>query len=841
MTSRRNKLVPDKQSADANAVRRSGWRLWRWRLFVLLAAPIAFLVLTEAILRVAGCGYPTGFLLASSRHEEAVLVQNNQFGWRFFGARMSRTPHPIAIAEEKPEGTVRIFVFGESAAYGDPQPRFGLPRVLQTILSLRHPGVRFEVVNAAMTGINSHVLVPIARDCARANGDIWVIYMGNNEVVGPFGAGTVFGAQVPPLSVIRASLALRTTRIGQALDLVRQWWRPAPAAEGEWGGMAMFLNQQVPADDTRLSGVYRHFERNLADMIRAGRKAGVGLVVSTVAVNLKDCAPFASVHRSGLSEPDRVKWEQFVTAGIAAERAGQLEEAAAQFHQAAVLDDRFAELRFRQARVALALDETAEAQRHFQAARNLDTLRFRCDSELNESIRRLVAGREAEGVLLADAERTFARQSREGLPGANYFYEHVHLNFEGNYLLAQTIAAHVEKLLPATAVAQGAANQAWPSLVECAGRLARTECDEAAALSEILTRLSDAPFTAQFDHTSQVQRLTTHLRKLPPPDAPDAIKAARLLCEQAIAASPDDPFLQSQLATLKHSVGDLVGATTDARRVLYLLPGDAEAWSNYGLLLAEGNQLEDAAAAFRRAFQLEPLDVSALQNLAQALIRLNRPEDAIGEYRRAVALKPAFGPAWLGLGQALEVQGRAAEAEECYRKALKHRLRRAPELTTLARFCQSRGWLEAASTNYADAIRLNPVDGMLRLEAGQNLAALGRHSEAAQRYAEAVQVAPDLAQARFLHGLELGRTGKPAEAAREFREAVRLMPDLLEARLNLGIALSEQWQRSEAEGAVGVPPADGQRVEALREFEWVLQRSPTNATALRYLQSLRQR
>ncbi len=45
--------------------------------------------------------------------------------------------------------------------------------------------------------------------------DIWVIYMGNNEVVGPFGAGTVFGRQVPPLPLIRASLALKTTRIGQ--------------------------------------------------------------------------------------------------------------------------------------------------------------------------------------------------------------------------------------------------------------------------------------------------------------------------------------------------------------------------------------------------------------------------------------------------------------------------------------------------------------------------------------------------------------------------------------------------------------------------------------------------
>ena len=45
-----------------------------------------------------------------------------------------------------------------------------------------------------------------------------MIYMGNNEVVGPFGAGTVFGPQAPPLPLIRGSLALKSTRTGQLLD-----------------------------------------------------------------------------------------------------------------------------------------------------------------------------------------------------------------------------------------------------------------------------------------------------------------------------------------------------------------------------------------------------------------------------------------------------------------------------------------------------------------------------------------------------------------------------------------------------------------------------------------------
>ena len=32
------------------------------------------------------------------------------------------------------------------------------------MLGLRHPDKKFEVVNAAMTAINSHVILPLARD-----------------------------------------------------------------------------------------------------------------------------------------------------------------------------------------------------------------------------------------------------------------------------------------------------------------------------------------------------------------------------------------------------------------------------------------------------------------------------------------------------------------------------------------------------------------------------------------------------------------------------------------------------------------------------------------------------
>src|SRR5262245_44457490 len=236
------------QAAGSPGKRLTGLRLWGARLALAVFMPALLFLVLELGLRLAGFGNPTSFLQPAEHGGKKVFVQNNRFGWRFFGPDQAQQPAVFEIARTKPAGTVRIFVFGESAAFGDPQPDFGMPRLLQVMLSHRYPGTRFEVVNAAMTGINSHTILPIARDCARAAGDIWVLYMGNNEVVGPFGAGTVFGPKTPALPLVRAGLAIETTRTGQLLDRAVRVLRKPPAGRREWGGMMMFLENRVASD-----------------------------------------------------------------------------------------------------------------------------------------------------------------------------------------------------------------------------------------------------------------------------------------------------------------------------------------------------------------------------------------------------------------------------------------------------------------------------------------------------------------------------------------------------------------------------------------------------------------
>jgi len=599
------------------------------------------------------------------------------------------------------------------------------------------------------------------------------------------------------------------------LDALRGAAQKSAAACGEWEGMAAFVKYKIPASDPRLDAVYKNFGQNLKDIIAAGQNSGAKVVLSTVGVNLKNCAPFASLHRPGLAESQLNDWQRVFDAGVKAQAGGDVRQAATDYDQAEQIDDRFAELRFRRGQCALALKDDGAAQKEFAAARDLDALRFRCDSRLNDIIRQQAVG----DVLLADSERALAEASPDGIAGDEFFYEHVHLTFQGNYVLAGAIAKNVESALklPETA--------AWPDIAQCAHRLGHTPRDTQLALSMLFGRLSDVPFTFQFDHDEEMRRLTETARELPPANSASALREAQSAAETALAQWPDDAGLWEQLGEIKQAQGDDAGAVVAAGHSLDLVPSSAQCWLLYGTLLAQEEKYDEAVAAFKRVFTLNPQAVWAMQNLALCLEKLGRRDEAIAEFKRTVALKPDYGTAWLGLGQLYEQMGRTNDAQQCYNTALTNRVNQADDLATLARFCFSRRWFGLAVTNFAAAIEISPSDPGLRMESGRALAAFGRHEESARQYQAAVGLEPDQPQPHMQLGFELGRLGQAAQAEQQFRQTLQLNPNSIEARVDLGIALYEQEKLD----------------DALKQFEDVLQRNPKDPTAQHYVQLLRNR
>ena len=152
---------------------------------------------------------------------------------------------------------------------GFPHRNHGLERHLQTLLQAALPEKRVEVINTAMTAVNSHVIYEVARSIPRNCGDFAVILLGNNEVVGPYGPATFGQSFLSNLTLIRTIQTLKRTRIWQVLSKTLNSISAKQAKEAlKWEGMRMFTEQTLQHDDPRLARVYSHFEANLRDTVR---------------------------------------------------------------------------------------------------------------------------------------------------------------------------------------------------------------------------------------------------------------------------------------------------------------------------------------------------------------------------------------------------------------------------------------------------------------------------------------------------------------------------------------------------------------------------------------------
>lgn len=793
-------------------------RPWLFRLLAL-ALPLVVVGMAELGLRLAGYGYATGFLVRTRVAGQARFIDNPDFARRYFPPGLARAPEPVSVPVVKLADTCRIVVLGESAALGDPEPAYGFARQLEVLLEARYPGRKFEVINAAVTAINSHVIRAIAQDCVALKADAWVLYMGNNEVIGPYGAGTVFGAQTPPRALVRAQLAFKTTRIGQALDALH--WRLArpPQLPQSWEGMEMFLKQQIRQTDPRMDRVYAAFQHNLQDILRLGARAGARLVVCTLVANLKDCPPFGSLHRPDLTTAELVQWDQWVQEGAAHQAAGRPAAAQAVYQQALRVDDQFAELHFRIGRCQWALGDFAAARHSFQRALDLDTLRFRADSRINQILRQVAQAQAQAGVTLLDAEQVFAQHSPHGVIGNELLWEHVHLNFEGNYLLARTVAEQLQTLLPRQWTSSGSNLPPWLTAEQCAQRLAYTDWDRYQVLDEMFKRLQNPPFTQQLDHAQRLAHLQTQRAALRAATRPPALAQATQTYREALAHRPNDWVLHGRLARLLEASGDLSQAQQHWRRVTELVPHYDQGWYGLANVLDTVGQPVAAAEVFRHLLRRRPNLYEARNGLGLVLASQGQVAEAIAQFQQAIRLRPQAAEASVNLGRLLAQQGQLDQAARLYRQALHVDSNSLAAHVNLGKLLAAQGQIEEAIRHYREAVRINPESAVAHYNLGNALAS--RHDpQAALHYAEAVRLDPDLLEARLNLGIELDRQGRTAEALAHFQEAVRLRPNSPEAHLHLGTALARL----------------GRYDEAIEQFRETLRLNPAHPAARKFLE-----
>lgn len=359
--------------------------------------PWILLGVLEIVLRVAGYGGSYPVFVVAPGHTE-YLLPNPEMARRYLaGGPFVPTPAIEFFRAQRTPRTYRIVFQGESSAQGFPYGHGGMPsRMLEQRLQATYPDRDIEVVNTALTGINSYTLLDQVPDILAQRPDAVLIYTGHNEYYGVFGVGSSrgFGAH---RALVRGYLFARRSRIVQLLTNVVGRIARGSSSDGRAPRTVMELmsgGQRIPLGSPRYREGLAQFRANLAELLSRYHERGVTVLIGTLVSDERDQPPLAG--------PD----------------AADTDSAAAYYALGQRLD---------------AAGDTSRARAAYREAKERDPLRFRAPEAMNQIIREEAA---RHGAIVVETQRAIEQASPGGIPGHTLILEHLHPNLDGYFVIA---------------------------------------------------------------------------------------------------------------------------------------------------------------------------------------------------------------------------------------------------------------------------------------------------------------------------------------------------------------------------------------------------------------------
>ena len=406
----------------------------KWFKLIALLLPVLFFLALELLLRLINYGHDYT-LFIEDPERPGYLVMNPYLSEKYFTQKQNAT---VGFFEpfkaEKPEGTFRIFVLGASTAVGFPYLHNGsFHRMLRHRLEQTYSDTEFEVINLALTAINSYALQDMAAEVIEQQPDAVLIYAGHNEYYGALGVGSSSQLGSFP-SLVRLALKLREYRSVQLIYdayFNLQSWGSSSEPDLQQNLMKRMVNQQEIAYGSEIyhAGIAQ-FDSNMDLLLKRLRNAEVPVFFSKVVINEKDQAPFIS---RLLPHTDQLRWKEHFEQMKLAIASGNDHLALEEAHNALAIDSTQAELYFLMGRVYQSLGKTKSARVAYQKAALYDHLRFRAPPEINQLISEKA---EKYAVTLVDTEEHLRQKSPGGIIGNELVLEHLHPNLDGYMLMA---------------------------------------------------------------------------------------------------------------------------------------------------------------------------------------------------------------------------------------------------------------------------------------------------------------------------------------------------------------------------------------------------------------------
>jgi tetratricopeptide (TPR) repeat protein len=571
----------------------------RQRLFLLITvlSPLLLLGLAEIVLSAAGIGQrePLFVPVASA---PGYLQPNEAVIQRFF-PDPRRAPH-VSIDTtwfpvRKPQGTLRVFVQGESSAAGFPYGRWASPAaLLQERLQRSYPGRRIEVINTAMAAVTSYVLLDFADEIIAEQPDAVVIYTGHNEYLGVGGVGSSYvSAQSPTLA--RAVAALRHLHLYRALEKLVSSAGAAPPPDSNADGTLMSRvarERSIPFGSPLYQQGIEQFRGNLDRLLGKYRAAGVPVYIGTLASNERDQAPFVSSAAAG-------------------------DDAAAKH--------------FERARALDVAGRYPEARAEYLAAKDRDELRFRAPEAFNELIRESA---QANGAQLVDVQAAFVSVARDGIIGSDLMLEHVHPNVEGYFRLATAffpaLSSHIG--VPDVVIDDALARREIPV----------TEVDRLAGEYRVNVLKNDWPFVAQ-------------RRDWVPPAPANPIE---VLAQAWFAKRLTWADTMNNAMVAYQQSGNAIEAARVGVNLAEALVTQDNAQYTAGRLLLRSDQPERSLLYLQRAIALNGEPIEYRLSLAEAQARTGHPAESVKTLEAILAAHPDEQRAKYWLAEMKARQGR---------------------------------------------------------------------------------------------------------------------------------------------------------------------------------------
>jgi len=377
---------------------------WGFRILSFLFS-VLFLIIIELGLRIFRYGEDLSLFVSTPSETSVYYGINQNIGKRYFYSdSFSPSPRKDLFFKKKPENGYRIFVLGGSTTAGFPYGNnVTFTRILHRRLSDTFPDRKIEVINTALTAVNSYTLLDFTDEIIDYQPDAILIYAGHNEFYGALGVASLESLGWIR-SIVKINLKLRKYKtfiwLRDVYQKVRLWLLKKTAKKSENDPMKTVMTRIVNQEITIPYGsrLYnlgeKQFQGNLHDILLKLTKSEIPVIMSELISNISDQPPFLSARTNSLPPAQYVY-----------KTAQRLEKE----------------------------NKIEEARKAYYRAKDLDLIKFRATEEFNEIIHHMAKEFDTPVVPMKAA---FEKESPRGLIGNHLIHEHLHPNIHGYFLMA---------------------------------------------------------------------------------------------------------------------------------------------------------------------------------------------------------------------------------------------------------------------------------------------------------------------------------------------------------------------------------------------------------------------